>query len=216
MPWLLPTKLRWERSEAGRDPKTKNRSMYFLRVRSHSADSKLLISGDYLTAVFCYCQYPQKVEEVMGPAHFYQFEYYNVHHDTTFILTSACPDGDIGFDKFCVPSKGGKNLLTGGTMGNNCKTWDGYEAVGKGMIKRSDEFCYLPHKHDNDYITFNFQKRNLTPGGNQEPVVANLEPGTCESLCRENMDMDILQGDAFPPSHQVEWTKIDDMCWDCK
>ena len=152
----------------------------------------------------------------MGPAHFYQFEYYNIHHDTTFILTSACPDGDVGFDQFCVPPSGGEKVLTGDTMGRNCKSWDGYETVGDKRIMRIDKLCYTPrYKHDMDYLAFNHQERNLFWRGNQCPVIAYLEPGTCEKLCRENMDMAVLQDDKFPPSHQIEWTKIDDMCENC-
>ena len=153
----------------------------------------------------------------MGPAHFYQFEYYNKHHDTTFILTSACPDGDIGFDQICVPPSGGKRVLTDGTMERNCKLWDGYETVGDERIVRTDMLCYLPRwKHGMDYLHFNGQLRNLGSMGKQCPTIAYLEPGTCEKLCQENMDMPVLTDDRFPPSHQIEWTRIDDMCENCK
>ena len=182
------------------------------------ADSNILFSGDYLTGTFCYCEYPPEMEEVMGPAHFYQFEYYNKHHDTTFIVTSACPDGDIGFDITCVPPNGGKYVLAGNTMDLDCKAWAGYETVDEQKVKREDEFCYMPHyKHGVDYISFNGQKRNLDPRGHQGArFERSLEPEICESLCQENMDMAMLKDDSFPPSHQVEWTKLDDMCDDCK
>lgn len=149
----------------------------------------------------------------MGPAHYYQFEYYNTHHNTTFVLTSACPDGDIGYDITCVPSYGGDDVLAGGTMDVNCKLWSGYEAVGDERVPRYDEFCYLPnHKHGVDYITFNTQTRNLGPKGRQKPKVGYLESGTCETMCDENLGLKVLQDKKFPPSHQVEWTSLDDMC----
>ena len=152
----------------------------------------------------------------MGPAHFYQFEYYNIHHDTTFILTSACPDGDIGFDRICVPQNGGEHVLTGGTMERICKRWDGYETVGDDRIPREDTLCYMPaHKHGMDYLAFNHQERNLALEGKQNPTSAYLQPGTCEKLCQDNMGMPILDDKDFPPSHQVEWTKVDDMCTHC-
>ena len=152
----------------------------------------------------------------MGPAHFYQFEYYNKHHDTTFILTHACPDGDTGFDKTCVPRYGGKGVLTANTMEELCKRWDGYETVGDQRIPRTDRLCYTPHhKHGMDYLRFNHQERNLDPAGRQSPVTAFLQPGTCEKLCQENMGMPVLSDEAFPPSHQTEWTKVDDMCEKC-
>ena len=154
----------------------------------------------------------------MGPAHFYQFEYYNWHHNTTFVLISACPDGDIGFDMPCVPTGGGQYVLTADTMDSLCKHWEGYETVEDNQkVGRNDEFCYLPHrKRGADYMTFNNQRRNLGPNGRQGPIVGVLEPGTCENLCRDNMDMDVLRDGNFPPSHQVEWNDLDDMCWDCK
>ena len=153
----------------------------------------------------------------MGPAHFYQFEYYNIHHNTTFILTSACPDGDTGFDQFCVPPQQDGIVLTDGTMKDNCKLWEGWETVGDDIVPRWDGLCYMPrHKHHVDYIFYNGQERNLGPRGRQSPRSADLEPGTCEKLCGENMDMPVLQDSRFPPSHQVEWSHVDDMCEYCK
>lgn len=154
----------------------------------------------------------------MGPAHYYQFEYYNKHHNTTFILTSLCPDGDIDYDITCVPPYSGEYVFAGSTMDENCKLWRGYEAVGEEHIPRYDEFCYLPeYKHGMDYMTFNSQKRNLGPSGKQGVKVGFLESGTCEHMCQENMGMAILKDNRkYPPSHQIEWTSIDDMCDTCR
>ena len=117
----------------------------------------------------------------------------------------------------CVPAKGDKRAtLASESMGRICKIWDGYETVGDRAIHRTDSLCYKPHhKHDMDYLTFNDQQRNLGWSGGQEPVAAYLEPGTCETLCHENMDMPVLQDENFPPSHQVEWASLDDMCDGC-
>lgn len=153
----------------------------------------------------------------MGPAHFYQFEYYNIHHNITFVLTSACPDGDTGFDRICVPPGDDKLVLTGGTMDENCRLWEGYEKVDHYMVLQAHKLCYKPrHKHNSDYILFDHQERNLGHDGGQGPRETSLEPGTCEKLCHENMDMQVLQDKNFPPSHQVEWTEVDDMCEMCK
>ena len=153
----------------------------------------------------------------MGPAHFYQFEYYNSHHDTTFILTSACPDGDIGYDTTCVPRSFNEGVLTDSTMHDVCKLWEGYETIGDERIRRTDMLCYYPnYKHGVDYIAFNDQKRNLDRDGGQKPRMRPLAPGTCETLCQDNMGMPVLQDDQFPPSHQVEWTDLDDMCDGCE
>lgn len=153
----------------------------------------------------------------MGPAHYYQFEYYNTHHNTTFILTSSCPDGDIGFDITCVPNySSGLNVLAGPTMDVNCKLWSGYEALGNERVPRYDEFCYLPnHRHHEDFMTFNKQARNLGPKGKQGPKAGWLESGTCEYMCDEHLGLSVLLDKKFPPSHQVEWAHIDDMCDEC-
>lgn len=156
----------------------------------------------------------------MGPAHLYQFEYYNRHHDTTFVLISSCPDGDIGFDKTCVPGNppDEHHLLSGNTMDMTCKQWEGYEDYKDLWYEREDELCYMPHhKHGDDYISFNGQLRNLGSNGGQGAVFnRKWEPEICEGLCQEYLDMTMLKDKKYPPSRQVEWTRLDDMCEGCE
>ena len=183
------------------------------------ADSSVVDSGDTLTGTFCYCEYPPLIERVSGPAHWYQFEYYNKHHNTTFVLTSACPDGDIGFDKTCVPSNPAKvrstELIAGYTMAKTCKLWKGYEETIDDHFEGTQyELCYMPnHKHSDDYIQFNKQKRNLGPSGGQSRFYLEANE-TCRHMCKEFLDLPLLDIHYYPPSHQIVWD-LDDMCEDC-
>lgn len=157
----------------------------------------------------------------MGPAHFYQFEYYNKHHDTTFVVTSACPDGDVNFDITCVPGGDDPHALAGDTMRQTCKLWRGWETLHatNDRVEREDELCYLPnYKHGNDYIFFNRQMRNLGKDGGQHAVFKwdRETDELCDGMCREYLDMGILQDSQFIPSHQVTWTDLDDMCPHCR
>lgn len=157
----------------------------------------------------------------MGPAHYYQFDYYNRHHDTTFVLTSTCPDGDIDFDIACAPADH-KHVLVGDTMKKKCKLWRGWESSPKhpdwNPAPRKDELCYLPQKKkDEDFISFNGQHRSLGKRGGQGLVLqTEKEAGVCESLCQENLGMPMLKDHKFMSSHQVVWNDMDDMCDTCK
>ena len=156
----------------------------------------------------------------MGPAHWYQFEYYNIHHNITYILTSSCPDGDMNFDRYCVPSSKDKveamEIIAGYTMDKTCKLWKGYEDVGDHhFMATKAEFCYRPdQKHGDDHISFNNQKRNLGLKGRQEKFYIDGE-GPCEQMCRDQLEMPVLTNPLYPKSHQILW-RLDDMCEDCE
>ena len=157
----------------------------------------------------------------MGPTHFYQFEYFNKHHATTFVLTSACPDGDIGYGRRCAPAGDDAHALAGDTMDTTCKLWEGWETVAASepRRKRNDEVCYIPnYHHGEDFLFYNGQRRNLGKHGGQGPEFRQDE-GTeeiCENMCRTNLDMGINKDTAFAPSHQVTWADLDDMCAKCR
>lgn len=151
-------------------------------------------------------------------AHYYQFEYYNVHLNTTFILTSKCPDIGTGSDTNCVPTSAGEDLLAGDTIEEICKSWEGYGTTHHRWGKLTDKFCYKPHPKDgDDYMSFNGQERDLSRWGSQGPRFQSEEKSeeVCEDLCRTTMDAGLLRDDTLPPSHQVVWVNIDDMCEGC-
>ena len=155
----------------------------------------------------------------MGLAHYYQIEYYNVHLNTTFILTSICPDEGIGKKRSCVPPSGGEEVLAGDTMSKYfCKEFKGYQTIHD-QKPHDDWVCYLPvHHHGDDYIQFNEQKRNLGKTGAQGQVFQDQRESerVCEGLCRENMDAGIFKDDLYMQSHVVEWNHLDDMCGHCR
>lgn len=113
-------------------------------------------------------------------------------------------------------------MLAGYTMDENCKAWKGYRTVHDRKKKEDDQFCYKPHHRDgNDYISFNGQKRNLGWSGGQGPGLPPALNGAeaenvCEGLCRENLDIPVLKDPSYPPSHQVVWTTVADMCKHCE
>ena len=157
----------------------------------------------------------------MGPAHYYQFEYYNAHRDMSFILYSACPDGDIGFDRTCVPPHKDKvasmEILAGGTMGKICKLWSGYEELPNDHFQGSkSEMCYKADWDGNDAITFNGQKRKLGAKGHQRRIYEEEEvTEECRSMCDQYLEMPLLNVHHYPKSHRVTWI-LDDMCPGCK
>lgn len=154
------------------------------------------------------------IEEVMGLAHYYQFEYYNIHLNATFILTSSCPKDEIGLAGAvdCVPPAGGLHVLTGDTMFEECRKWEGSQLFYDKAKLHDDEFCYKPHlHHGDDYIKFNKQKRNLGQHGSQGPVWKHKmeTEKVCEGLCRVHLDADLLRDDVnYFPSHQVIWNDL--------
>ncbi|KAL9131258.1 MAG: hypothetical protein Q9175_006809, partial [Cornicularia normoerica] len=180
------------------------------KVRGFTGTADVEVTGDYLTSTFCYCEYPPKVEEFTGLAHYYQIEYYNFHLNTTFILTSNCPQDNIVNGINCVPS--GKNhVLAGDTMEyKTCRTWPGYLAVQDFRREHDDRLCYKPRRHHgDDFIYFNKQKRNLGQDGGQGPVWQDKMESekVCEGMCR-NMDAVLLKDENYTPSHQVMWTEM--------
>ena len=156
----------------------------------------------------------------MGLSHYYQFEYYNVHHNTTFILTSACPEDELGVKRECVPEKDAWYGLAGATMAKKCRSWNRYQNVHDRTKEEQDTLCYVPDSHHrDDQILFNGQRRNLGENGGQGMMVRyEMEPkNACEDLCRDVLEASELQEHfVHPPSHQVVWTDVDDMCDHCE
>lgn len=180
------------------------------KVKGFTGPADVELTGDYLTATFCYCEYPPRIEEYIGLTHYYQFEYYNTHLDTTFILNSTCPQDYVGYDFGCVPPARGQHVLAGYTMDEKCRTWHG---------EHDDKFCYQAwSSQGDDYIYFNDQKRGLGQMGSQGPVWKHKMEAekVCEGMCRESMDAELFRDDDYLPSHQVVWTDLDDMCDHCR
>ena len=179
----------------------------------HSAHLENSVSGDWLTATFCYCKYPPKVDSSSGLAHWYQFEYYSKHsHNTTFILTSNCPSDYERTGVDCVPESG-NDVLAGDSVGHKlCRTWPGKEDNTDQKKPHDNKLCYLPFEEDgDDFIEFNGEQRNLSPRGGQRPIRENQTAAdeVCKGMCQEHLSMELLIHPHKMPSHQVTWTDLE-------
>lgn len=141
-----------------------------------------------MIGTYCYCQEPPGVERVLGLTHYYQFEYYNVHFNNTYIVTDVCPSKELDYEGICVPkfaglgeaSLSGVDILSDHTMETQCRNW----REDEGKLKIDHRFCYEPHfHHDTDYVWFNGQKRNLGRDGHQGPIAQDAED-VCEDMCQ--------------------------------
>ena len=103
-------------------------------------------------------------------------------------------------------------------MPDTCRAW---KTVANGKV---DRLCYKPHYRDGyhgaDNIWFNGQMRDLSYMGSQGPELPSGLNGmeaenVCEGLCQENLGAPVLRDASHPPSHQVVWTDMDDMCEHC-
>lgn len=157
----------------------------------------------------------------MGLGHYYQFEYFNYHLNTTFILTDNCPLNEMGYDISCVPEEYGEILLAGKTVLSEglCKRWKGIRSIYDLEAVHDEKLCYKPNRHKgHDFLKFNKQKRDLSEKGGQDPQVSKDQKeveATCEVMCMENLNAALLTN-SEPPSHQVSWIGLDDMCPDCE
>ena len=185
------------------------------------------LRSDYLTASYCYCEWPDKrMEDGMGPSHWYQYEYYNKHINMTYILTSACLDRDKSLDVSfpvsdsqndvpCTPASM-DTVAIEATMQKGCRTSRRFENV-KQEVQKWGTFCHETHREGQSlkyHIYFNGQQRNLI-GGRQKVLTRQQVDQTCDYMCRENMNMTVVKDERFPSSFQAVW-ELDDMCDECR
>ncbi|MCJ1454813.1 hypothetical protein MMC28_005166 [Mycoblastus sanguinarius] len=176
---------------------------------------------DYLTSYFCFC----KNERDEG--HYFQFEYYNVHCNATFILEHLCSTPKDA-DTTCFPTRQADKATTGApyvwASGQICRTWrNGRKS--KSWHKTHDQLCYEPHARTwyatdpgDDHIFFNKRKRNLSDQGGQgwaEKSAEEIEP-VCEQMCQENLAMSVVTDLRFAPSQIYIYEELDNMCYKCK
>lgn len=176
--------------------------------------------SDFLTSTFCYCAMdghePGRKEE----AHYFQFEYYNIHADTTFILEHLCEAAKD--DKFtCLEPRTGsghdRNEQDRSSWhGKVCRSW----RRDLNMFKK-DQFCYIPHENKfsrtDDYMEYNFQWRNLGAGGGQAPASKPREivDEVCTDFCSVHTGMPYLTDSKLAPNRIIIYEDLDDMCDTC-
>lgn len=188
--------------------------------------------GDQLTTTYCYCssreppQRPQDEEDPAKKGSYFQYDYYNYHMNTTFVIQRACgPASDVWWElcanpyrDMCIPQIDWDcqdNLI--------CAIFEREEEkIGK------DELCFALDDHHSflvpkDMIWFNGQKRSLRPKGSQgrhEQADADVQV-LCEDLCERKAGMQVEKerrkpGKEWARSHQEVFGDLDDMCWGCK
>ena len=177
--------------------------------------------SDFLTSTFCYCgsqggHTRGRIEE----GHYFQFEYFNLHSDVTFILDHLCVSSQD--DRFTclsprkVAGKASGQFDQSEWQGKVCRTWN-----RDFDIYKVDTFCYLPHENQysrrDDYIVFNRQKRNLGLYGDQGPSAQPLEmvDDVCNGYCPLHTGLPYLNNSKLAPSNIVIYEDMDDMCDSC-
>jgi len=174
--------------------------------------------SDFLTSTFCYCALPNHVSNRKEEAHYFQFEYYNLHLDTTFILEQLCEAS--ADDKFTCLSP--RSVSEGEEDRSEwqdkvCRSWQRDINIDK-----HDKSCYVPHESKysttDDFIFFNRQTRNLGPAGRQGPAYQPQEmvDEVCTGLCHVHTGMPYLNDSKLAHSRIIIYEDMDDMCHHCK
>ncbi len=174
--------------------------------------------SDFLTSTFCYCALPNHVLNRKEEAHYFQFEYYSVHLNTTFILEQLCEAS--ADDKFTCLSP--RSVSEGEEDRSEwshkvCRSWE-----RDGHVSHQDHFCYLPHQNQysdtDDFVVFNKQKRNLGPGGRQGPAFEpqDMVDDVCTGFCDVHTGMPYLNDSKLAHNRIIIYEDMDDMCDDCR
>ena len=181
--------------------------------------------SDYLSSTFCYCGYGMDLNDTKyDEAHYFQFEYYNKHLNTTFIDQHHCFKTVDDKHTCYAPRSEDGSLDLGWKFdwsGGVCKSWPRYHYDDRNRFV--DEFCYVPHygtgKHQgDDYITYNKQKRDVGRHGGQgyQQLDDEAANSKCERLCYDQTDMPLMEGNELAKSRIIVNDHIDDMCDHCK
>lgn len=185
-------------------------------------------SGDYLTSTFCFCAQPVPIPQHYSEANYLQFEYYNFHQNTTYILAHLCLADQDSRTTCLTPRNGDGQYVHYGSdwQGRVCRTWDNTVGI-YARIHNKDTFCYEADRYNEfwrqwqmpgrDMMTFNGQQRQLDPIGGQGPVLKGKAEAEdkCEWLCDEHAHMPALRLNELAECHVVVYEDLDDMCDRC-
>ncbi|KAL9129219.1 MAG: hypothetical protein Q9175_007352 [Cornicularia normoerica] len=188
-------------------------------------------SGDYLISTFCFCAEPTPIPQHYSEANYLQFEYYNFHHNITYILDHLCL-ADQDAPTTCLAPRDGEDTRPRHGVdwpARLCRTW--YSSLisndDSPHHRRQDTLCYEMSRDDDlwrewrppgrDVITFNGQTRHLDPVGRQGPVLKGKEMAEekCDWLCDQHAGMPALRFNERAQCHVVVYEDLDDMCDGC-
>lgn len=199
------------------------------KIEGFTSGSTTSHAGDYLTSTFCFCAQPTPIPQHNSEANYLQFEYYNSHLNTTYILNHLCL-ADQDSDTTCLAPRTGDGVAVKVSVDWQtplCRSWR--QQLDSGIPYRNgpgEKLCYEPHADLDwrlwqlpgpDVLKWNGQKRRLDPRGGQGPVLRGLEEseGRCEGLCDEHAGMPALRGNGRAQCHVVVYEDLDDMCEKC-
>lgn len=193
------------------------------RVQGFTGGTTSSHAGDYLTSTFCFCAQPSPTPQAYSEANYLQFEYYNSHQNTTYILSHLCLTDQDSAATCLAPRNGDDNWVYGSDWkGRACRTFDDYEG-----LYGTNTFCYEADPRNRywrewrmpgrDVISFNGQKRELDPVGSQGPVLKGQAEAEdrCEGLCGAHAGMPVLRSNELAECHVVVYEDLDDMCGGC-
>ena len=183
--------------------------------------------GDFLLSSFCFCAVPTPVPNEYSEAHYLQFDYYNAHKNTTFILNHLCRAKQDS-RQTCLATRHGEPVynLHYEWEEKLCRTWRNSQKDPEGHAGRENELCYFPEKYSDAWLGFlvpgmdklkwNGQTRHLDERGKQGPNLRSAANAaeTCETMCQQHANMPMLMGNSRAQSHIVAYEEMDDMC-DC-
>ena len=186
-------------------------------------------SGDALTSTWCFCAQPSPLRGNGSEANYIQFEYYNFHHNTTYILSHFCAADSNSTTTCLAPrSEDGAPDEDDGEFLKICRTFYKH----KGPYQRWDligTLCYDQDDDDKDAYwrewrmpgedvnSWKGQERKLHPEGGRGPVLKSKEESKakCDVLCDEHAHMPALRHNARSQCHVVVYDDLDDMCDGC-
>lgn len=183
-------------------------------------------NGDSLISTFCFCAQPTPVPHKDSEGNWFQFEYYNTHTNTTYILQHLCLAGPDSLNT-CLAPRDEDGDPEDGQFLNICRTWwrhkepwprwDDPKQLCYEQSSRFDEWreARLPSK---DLLRWDGQKRRLHSEGGQEPVLRDTKEAEdkCDALCNQHIHMPALRDNIRNQCHIVVYTDLDDMCPDCE
>lgn len=152
----------------------------------------------------------------MEEAHVFQYEYYNRHTNTTYLVDDLC---EATLDRTSQGCLENRNVDHGRHGVKTCRRWRKDPNNGRGG---HDQFCYAPADVDNlrreDAVWFNGQRRELGATGGQGAfqLPAEVVEKACASLCSEFTGMRVLRDVKLAPNRVMVYEDLDDMCHHCK
>ena len=197
-------------------------------------------NGDYLRATYCYCKssFDSTIDDVhidgqdhandVAPGegiqpgeiiqgHFWRWEYFNYHFNTTYFLNHYCMEDAFPLDKMgCGYDYHGENFPPQPIFDIHHSDYFYTYSPLPGHDKHT--WAILKKKMDIDYIffgrgpTYSLQRRRLDGGQGLISMPQEYADDKCSQYCASEL---LLPRDVTVKSHEELYNDIDDMCDRC-